>query len=192
MRYTLEVNLSARNVSTKDILLVVAEINARSAVFNVHGTRSDDYFFESGDFSPLTTESISFSTQSAQPKIMYPSSEPLSVSSEIAFVQFADGSTWGDRAAAQDALRIRRLTSLQLTNLADIYRIAGEKGFVGELMKPSELPVIGILQRACGTDGKDVKTVAMMVQDMLELARSRQLPDSGILRSAFFQAQQWH
>ena len=179
MRYSLSVKISAQNTSKKEILLIVLEIEAKSDIFNVHGVTSQDYFFRPDSLIPLSTESIEFLSQRAvQSSEIYKSSKPFSVFTNVAFVQFVDGSTWGDIEIANESLRVRRVTSEKLEHLSAVYRIAGKKEFIEELMKPSDLPVIATLQQACSVEGKDGDTVASMVQDMLHRARSRAIPNT--------------
>jgi len=68
------------------------------------------------------------------------------VSASVLFVQFADGSTWGDREEAKAALATRRESVKRLFELESIYRHEGEAAFVEDLAKPTDLPVISGLQ----------------------------------------------
>jgi hypothetical protein len=67
-------------------------------------------------------------------------------------------------------LETRRLTWEKWKVLAETYRGKGEEEFLAELVKPSLLPAIGVLQRLYSAEGKDAKSVATIVADMLRQA----------------------
>jgi hypothetical protein len=53
------------------------------------------------------------------------------------FVQFADGSTFGDPAGAHDALALRDTIMVGLRELLQSYADGGEEGFAAKLKEPS-------------------------------------------------------
>jgi len=90
------------------------------------------------------------------------------------FVQFADGSTWGEREAWQGVLHDRSKALDRLLSLQQTYRTRGEKDFVEELIKPAQdaetdlLPaVIGSLQATYRSHGNDLKLVLAKLDQML-------------------------
>ena len=104
----------------------------------------------------------------------------------IIFVQFEDGSIWGDPAKADDASRDRVLTQNELKLLIETYRTEGKEQFFTELMKPTRLAAIGTLQRLYA-DTKDTDRVITKAVSMLKIA---ELHRSAIPHWALVQSQQ--
>jgi hypothetical protein len=100
---------------------------------------------------------------------------------QIIFVQFVDGSIWGDPAKADDAFRDRVLTENELKLLIETYRTEGKEQFFTELMKPTRLAAIGTLQRLYA-DTKDTDRVSTKAVSMLKIAelhrRNQEAPAS--------------
>jgi hypothetical protein len=116
-------------------------------------SRSDDNFF-SNLLQPGATDTLEeswrFGTASSGAESM-PGEERSTPSANVSmlFVQFADGSTWGDSASARTALESRTDTVSRLMALESIYRGDGENALIDDLLKPTALPVIWQLQDFC-------------------------------------------
>jgi hypothetical protein len=89
---------------------------------------------------------------------------------EVEFVQFVDGTIWGDRAAGKDLLQERSLALDKLKFLSDTYRMKGEQQFVSELKNPSELVAILNLQRLYSSNKGNATAVIDKITGMLEQA----------------------
>lgn len=126
--------LEGRNLSSKSILLVVADFdeaspNAREAR---HFIRIDHFFW--GEIAPgesfvLGRGHSKRQTSPLRRRSLGPAPDPKAVVS-VRYVQFADGSSFGSEAAASDALRLRPaiLGALQRLDAA-----RGEREFLAAL-----------------------------------------------------------
>jgi hypothetical protein len=164
--YCCETKLSVTNVSGKSVVLFITTVDAEiretkaaqgAVTTNVKSTQRADYYFRPALLEPSGTEQrvavlgrSSESASSGRQEI-----EIQTATAKVLFVQFADGSTWGDPQAASDELKERREALDKLNQLAAIYRTKGVQEFVGELMKPSKLLVIMLLQQLYRADGAD-------------------------------------
>jgi mannitol/fructose-specific phosphotransferase system IIA component len=165
-RFMIVGRLSVTNISSKPILLTVLKLKGINVV-GVNDTSIRDYYF-SEPFEPQKSENQEWTygpfLQRAQLKTeegpKWVDVEPIKavrqeVIASVLFVQYADGTGWGDREAAKDALAAREETRNRLTALASIYRDEGEKAFVDSLMQPSNLNAVIMLQFICKkTDDK--------------------------------------
>jgi hypothetical protein len=88
------------------------------------------------------------------------------------FVQFVDGSSWGDSAAAAKSLRDRQLVLEQLEILKEDEKREGRKEFLEALSQPTILQPILSLQDLY-SEKRDLSLVVGRVNDMLENARVR-------------------
>jgi hypothetical protein len=112
----------------------------RLAKIDDQGTRVDDYFFTHDVFATNANETWKESFGpfgEPQGKTDISPAKPRAVLKAV-FVQFMDGSTWGDPAAGKDALRDRQLTRKELQTLADMYRTKPKEEFASRLMKASQ------------------------------------------------------
>jgi hypothetical protein len=158
--------LSVTNVSSKPILLTVVSIKGTNVV-GVNDTSIHDYYF-SEPFEPQTSENQDWTYGPFLQQMGVRSDEgwkwvdvePVKgvrqeVIASVLFVQYADGTSWGDREAAKDALIARAESTKSLTVLASIYRDEGKQAFLDSLMQPSNLNAIVTLQFFCEkTDDK--------------------------------------
>src|SRR5216684_2155824 len=172
LRYSLKKDISFTNASTKDILLLVTTIDVtRLTKIDLLGTNVTDYFFTLDVFGPNAKKSWEESFgpfAEPQGKTELEPEEPRAVVKAV-FVQFVDGSTWGEHAAGKDALRDRQLTMKELEVLAGTYRTEGSEQFVAELMKASQLAEILYLQRLYA-DSKDTEGMIAKIDNMLNSA----------------------
>ena len=97
-----------------------------------------------------------------------------SASAQVEFVQFSDGSTWGDVEVAKDDLKARRASLQELKALERIYIESGEQAFREELSKQTDLPCINSVQSACKDDGDYSRCTLNKVRGMLEAASNHQ------------------
>lgn len=160
LRFSVKGSVSITNVSSKPILLTVVSLKGTN-VPGVDQRWSQDYYFDDL-FEPQSTDeqelsSVPFvsrmevkSSEGTQWVDMEPSrTAQQQVTASVLFVQFADGSTWGNRDEAKTALEVRRDTVKRLLDLESIYRREGEAALIEDLSKPSDLPTIWLLQDFC-------------------------------------------
>lgn len=134
-----EGTILATNVSGKDIVLLITRLHT----IGLPGDNTEfgiyDYFFSDVFESNGTRE---FPTSGPPvlegPTIQRPIGLKAKATASIIFVQFADGSTWGDAEAAKDALHQRQAAWDKLKALANTLRSRGERQFVAELTQPVE------------------------------------------------------
>jgi hypothetical protein len=175
MRYSVTTNVSATNVSRKDILLMVAKVDAIGiSKIDLHATTSNEYFFVSDVFRPNMTETLTSSVgpvgEPREPRDVTVQPENRIATASVVFVQFLDGSTWGVPASAKTILLERRLTQEKLASLAETYRTKGEKQFLAQLMEPSRLQAIVNLQQFHLANGNGAGTVIQKITSMLNCA----------------------
>jgi hypothetical protein len=144
-RYTYGIEGSIENVSGEGVVLTVIHIQTRGV--NRHGLdgnrSSDDHFFGPRDLQPGEVENIPATTvgfnepatdgrmighEEANWELaredVGPEQTPLATA-KVTFVQFADGSTWGDTAAGHNLLVYRREI---LTELRKYERVLDKEG----------------------------------------------------------------
>jgi hypothetical protein len=116
-----EENVDATNRSTKSILLLIGEFDAISSHSN-GGTRLTMEYFFGDPISPGETFSLvkrSFVQDSCCMNPLRETHEPKATF-RLMFVQFLDGSTFGDAAQAENALANRERTLKALRTLAQV------------------------------------------------------------------------
>ncbi len=152
-RHSGEGKISLTNVSSKPVLLTVLQIHMEVVRAPDMDSRSDDNFF-SNLLQPGSTDTVAdswrFGTASSEAESM-PREERVTPGANVSmlFVQFADGSTWGDPTKAKTALEYRVNTVNRLMALESVYRADGENAFIDDLLKPTNLPAIWQLQDLC-------------------------------------------
>jgi hypothetical protein len=157
LRYSVEGRLSLTNASSKPILLTVVSLQGKNTPV-INDTTSHDYYF-SELFEPHSTENREWTFGPFVSQLEVKSGavskwvdiEPAGTAQQkgfasVLFVQYADGSTWGDAAKAKAALEVRHNGIERLKALESVYRREGEKVFIDDLSKPSYLPAISSLQ----------------------------------------------
>jgi len=175
--YTFKTTLSAVNVSDKDILLVIMTTNLTgTGKYDIHDTRVDDYFFTPNVFGRNETKTIdNLVGPLSEPEgpVELEPLEPRAVA-DVRFVQFFDGSTWGDSASGAGALQDRRSTWNRLKLLIDKYRTGGEQDFVLALRQPSQSQPIRMLQQLYESSGQNADVVVKKAHAMIDCAEAHQ------------------
>lgn len=70
----------------------------------------------------------------------------LTAAAAVAFVQFSDGSSWGDPTVAAVRIKEREDDIRRLRELDAVYRTKGKEEFMHELMSPSQLLAVASIQ----------------------------------------------
>jgi hypothetical protein len=170
--YSFQATASATNVSGRDMLLVVVSFEVTGThKFDLLETDQQDYFFSPHPLRPGAAQEFdSFSARygplagRTEPE----HTEPPQATARLEFVQFADGSTWGDPDSANQTLEFRKETLTELNVLQKVYRSGGEQAFTEELSKPSFFPAINALKHVCSEKndpGCLVDAMIRVVQD---------------------------
>jgi len=116
---------------------------------SIHETSQDDIFFSAQVFEAGTSRASNSSMgPCGRPHTEVESGqrEPKATAS-VEFVQFTDGTTWGDSELAENILRLRHLAYHEVKLLAQISNTGGSQAFLDELPKPTDLIPIDSMQQ---------------------------------------------
>jgi|SRR5215813_5612772 len=149
---------AVRNTSSKGILAFVAVVTTTDD----HGqavpcTGRADYIFKSGVLAPQE-ERFACLMDPADP-----GAKIVETVGAVLFVQFEDGSTWGDMEAGQQVLAARPRKFGFLKRLVETYYESGEDAFTAELNAPEpshsspEFAVAGCLKS--DAEGEKIATI---------------------------------
>ncbi|MCI0625163.1 MAG: hypothetical protein L0387_26555 [Acidobacteria bacterium] len=137
--YSLAENIAATNISEKTILTMVVWLDVSfPRAPDVRIVKQYECFFAPDVINPGETHILN----TPQPSSMFGNFDPDAPLKEAkaelraVYIQFLDGSVFGDSAAAKDMLRIRKETEKTLWHLNKIYRKKGLESFAAELQEP--------------------------------------------------------
>jgi len=184
IRFTFRVEASITNVSNKDVVLSVIHFEASGV--NAPGfdfRRSDERFFGLGDLLAGGVESISGPTSRfGTPKVngqpvseeVDPDTVPVATA-EVTFVQFVDGSIWGDADVGRQLILERINTLKELNRLEQVLYEQGAEIFIHELSvsyASLQYSAINALVSHCKTDAP--RCLVDGLHSMLQTATERQ------------------
>jgi hypothetical protein len=171
------------NTSNKEVMLLIVHFagNGTSGP-TLNFTYQKEYFFS---LNVLGKESLE-DFHSAMVRLKFPPvGQPIqerqvegsavpAASAETVFVEFVDGTTWGDSELAQDAFDERRETLRELGKLERLLRDGEEQALKEELSRQdgSALPCINSLVSSCS--GKADSCLMEGVRSMIEAANHHQ------------------
>lgn len=175
-RYSFAANVAMTNVSDKPILLMLVTLDIVTALpMSLNYLEEEDYFFEQRLLQPRSSAML----QRVLGKFGEPSrKEDFSVKAKpsaharVTFVQFSDGSSWGDAVAAGRSLSNRQKALERLEVLDQVYRKRGKKEFLSQLLQPTLLQPIFSLQYLYREKG-DLTPVLANLDNMLQTACAR-------------------
>ncbi len=176
--HSFNADLYLTNESAKPILLMIIDLKVISPFkISLDYTEVEDYFFESTIPQPGSTVELRRNLGTfGEPQGPY---EPFTVvpstRATVVFLQFMDGSTWGDAVAAEKALRDRQRALEQLELLKVDEKKESRKQLLAEIEQPTSLQPISSLQDLY-RGKKDLAVVETKVNDMLKNARRRKMP----------------
>lgn len=170
----------AQNISNKTIMTLVVWLDIiPSFTGPKRAVRQYECFFapdviRPGDTHPLSLEN---SREDVEP---YNSAEPprtASATVRVAYVQFADGSVFGNEAFGADIQRIRKTAWQHLRRLDRTYIRSGEKAFADELNEPIEPAEVNTLIENVRQTQRTSGTIAAVshLRKMLRLAEEHQI-----------------
>ncbi|HKF49155.1 MAG TPA: hypothetical protein VKB38_17485 [Terracidiphilus sp.] len=182
IRYTWRVEASIANMSDKDVVVSVVHFEARGInAAGLDDQRSDERFFGQKNLQAGGVENISGSVRLGAPTLNgKPVSEEVApdtmpaASAEVTFVQFVDGSTWGDADIGRRLIRERTNTLNELNWLEQVLNERGAGAFIHDLSISNlglQYPAVGALVSHCGSDAA---CLIDGLHSMLQTATERQ------------------
>lgn len=130
--------VAAHNNSNRGILAIVASVTVTDEHGQVVPCMSYmDYVFKFGVIGSLEDRGV-------MPLALEPGTKITRAVGAVLFVQFDDGSTWGDVQAAQEMLAARPQKVEFLKHLVEVYYDGGEPSFAAAL----DAPTLGRSERA--------------------------------------------
>jgi hypothetical protein len=158
---TLEVTptmIMAINTSTQEIIAVVIRSPAGGGGWS--GVISHDFYFKHG-ITPTEATAVDAHDDGR-----------TYTSAELLFVQFADGSIWGDFKLAVDLLAQRKPQKAFLERVLLAYQSQGEQAFVDQLQQEKQF--LGLTARLLGVQRQAGTQAAVdVVKERLAAADSR-------------------
>jgi hypothetical protein len=186
--YSFQATASATNVSGRDILLVVVSFEVTGThKFDLLETDQQDYFFSPHPLRPGAAQEFDPFSARYGPSAgrTDPEQTEPQATARLEFVQFADGSIWGDADSAEQTMEFRKETLTELNMLQKVYRSGGGQAFTEELSKPSILPAINALKDVCSEKKNDsgclVDAMTRVIQDAKQHAVGLR-PDKAVHR----------
>jgi hypothetical protein len=191
--FSYEQSTSVKNVSSKSILLMIVHLEATSGPGHDE-TYSQDYFF--GDTLAPGQVEVNHDPERRFGSTLV-NGEPLpykkdphpTAQAHAEFVQFGDGSTWGDADSAADSLDERRKTVEELDLLEHLYEQAGESAFLDEFARADDsLNVIRQMKDRCTEKTADSKCAHNIVHRTFLTAKEH---DAAISPHTAVKQQSW-
>ena len=94
----------------------------------------------------------------------------------LEFVQFTDGSIWGDRDEAVKVQLVRRETLHKVESLQQLYSERGGRALMDALAEPTALPCFERVKALCKNENTDSSCARKAIEEMLTTAaRQREL-----------------
>jgi hypothetical protein len=171
------VHASVKNVSKKNVSYWSVGIETSgSGGPEVNLNHSHEYFFSGDVLAPSESEQL----ESCPIRLVLrvPNGEPpsetadsiapaLTALAQAKFVQFSDGSRWGDRDNEVEVHRLRQETLHRIESLQQLYSEHGEKAFMDALDEPTGLPCFEQVKDVCRSENTDSSCVRKAFQQML-------------------------
>jgi hypothetical protein len=176
---TYEVEAAVKNVSKKSVLSW--SVLVRTSDHMLDFTSSNDYFFTGDVLEPDVSGGVKSGPIRlvAHPQGDIPTRErdssghAITASAEIKFVQFQDGSTWGDSDTETRAFQYRSASLQKLESLQRAYSEQGEKGFQDALAEPTGLACVERIKTDCKDNNDNSSCALGAIQRMLDAASHR-------------------
>lgn len=171
--YSIQYRQTAKNIGTKPILLLVVGDRTMANEEESADQYSNDFFFSGGALDPNKSMDVSILGPNTGPPHEADYLPRFSPNAQVEYVEFVDGTHWGDPESARDAYASRNLTLDELHKLSDAYQRAGDEAFVAELSRDGnhDLPVISTLNHI--NNASDLEHTEMKAWEMLAAATVR-------------------
>jgi len=178
-QYEYRQSIAARNMSQKDVCLLALETTAKGLIRSPYlHTGIHDYFFTPRLLAANAQGKIEshFAPQGRlEGKVTPTTAPPGAVANlKLLFVQFSDGSTWGDAAVAAQALQDRRTGFEAMKSLLATYQLRGEKEFITALLRQPSVTVVEVLRHTYHPDKNNVDEVLQKLATGLRNAQQHQ------------------
>ena len=180
------VHASAKNVSKKGIAAWSAWLETTDGSGpELNLSESHDFFFTGDVLAPNQTEGVSDQSCPMRFVLRPPNSNrygetadttalPRHASVRIQFVQFTDGSIWGDRDELAKMQLERRETLDKVKSLQQVYSERGEKAFMDALAEPTALSCFEKIKALCRSETHDSSCARKGIAEMLAIAARQQ------------------
>jgi hypothetical protein len=152
-RYSYDGQATATNLTEKGICLLALRVKASGLIRSeLSETGFHDFFFAKSLLAPGNSQKISVGVApqgTVGGNITPKAAPPDAVANlKLLFVQFSDGSTWGDSTVAAKTLKDRQAAFDAMKSLLATYQLKGEKEFITELLQGPSLTALQVTQ-AC-------------------------------------------
>jgi hypothetical protein len=182
-RYSYQVKASATNVSNKRILLMVIRFEANGGTGPGYDSISRrDYFFFPNVVQPGAVENVDQAPISfddpvvdGSPAVENATQSRPAATARVEFIEFDDGSIWGDAETATSEFEHRQRTIRQLGVLEHFYNYSGEQAFLDELSKQTDLGWISELRDDCKSKNNYFTCAHDEVLRLLEKAKQHEI-----------------
>jgi hypothetical protein len=144
--YSTRTDIVITNRSEKPLVFTMVRTEI-SGVGRANGEEyyvTDHFFYD--EFAPHATDTSTSTSGHTGPRNRVDEPHTLAASGKAVFVQFADGSTWGDLKAAREPLCQRERAWRTFRNLRNIYNTSGVETFEAEFTKFTDLIPLRALQ----------------------------------------------
>lgn len=176
------IHASAKNTSKKGIAAWSATLEtAGGGGPELRFISSHDYFFTGDVLAPSGTEGVSDQSCPIRLVLMPPNDNryaetadatvlPTTAFVRVQFVQFTDGSIWGDRDEAAQVQLERHETLNKVKSLQQVYSEQGEKAFMNALAEPTALACFERVKTLCLNENADSSCARQRIEQMLTIA----------------------
>jgi len=171
------VHASARNVSKKKISYWSVGFDGNgSSGPSLNLIQSNDYFFTGDVFAPgetvkMTPCPIRLVLRTAKSPAETGDSTALTASARVEFVQFSDGTIWGDRdTAAKVQLDRSETLRSKIESLRKIYSEQGERAFMDALAEPTAFSCLERIKSLCRNENANSSCARKAIQQLLATA----------------------
>lgn len=177
---------SAKNTSKRGIAAWSASLETTGGSGpELHFIASHDFFFTGDVLAPSETEGVSDQSFPIRLVLRPPngnryaetadaSAPPANAFVRVQFVQFTDGSIWGDRDEAAKVQLERRETLDKVKSLEQVYSEQGEKAFMDALAEPTALPCFERIKTLCRNENPDSSCARKGIAELLTIAAQQQ------------------
>ena len=127
-------SITLTNTSGKNIIAIVAQFKTNGFRESHAVNYTHDFYFKPNTFQAGDSHSLDLGDHVYGPHVI-PNmpDDPAAVTGQLRFVQFDDGSTWGDATVASDILGYRQDVKDFLNHLLSIYASQGEAAMISEI-----------------------------------------------------------
>jgi len=172
--YSIEFHETAKNTSSKPIQLLIIETRITSDPDQSPNTFSNDYFFSPKTLEPGNVADVSVSSPRYGPRHETSNPPRLSPAVNVAYVEFGDGTHWGNLDSAREPYRIRASTLAELHILRNAYESGGDEAFVSELLRAENHAIPGIAGLQNSYDSSGLEAAEIKAWTMFDAANSHQ------------------